>query len=557
MKIISVIYLIISILLVAFLWSFTHTEMLHFLFQLYPLEAEQQTKFKEQILTLRGWFVIRIVLVIMILSGSLLVFYVTGKRKEIRFFLHNIKTDIKEFIKNFREPLFKLNTVQKRIAVFLFVTSLIFSIYSLKTSILHIDEAFSYVHFSSKGFLVSALYYPNPNNHIFYNITVSIWESIWFSKFWAVKMPSLLALIALQVLIFRYVLTRYGFWTACLGVIFLSLLSPLHAYSVSGRGYVLQMLFFWLAVWSLEKISEAKIYRIIFVGASILGFYTIPTFLYVFVGMGFALWKLSSLQTALKLSGIVAGFTFLLYLPVYLLNGKENLLSESWQQEAQKQFKEGLATYWLDFADFWIGIENTYLVFGIFMCFILIISALYWNKIQNKGLQIQLLIFVVAMALMMLQQRLLPVRIWTCFGILWMLWLLAALQVFQPFWQKIFLGMLISLQIAAQFYQKKQQDTIWQAYGNFEKIYPQIPFKKGERIFSNDLIYQNLLSFYNIQDEKGLWVDYSFKNKVYDWLVLDKSVKNDMQLGNYELFLENEYVKIWKVKIKNSKLENN
>jgi hypothetical protein len=62
------------------------------------------------------------------------------------------------------------------------------------------------------------------------------------------------------------------------------------------------------------------------------------------------------------------------------------------------------------------------------------------------------------------------------------------------------------------------------------------------------------LSFYNIQDNKKLEIDYSLKDKSYDWLILDKNLKIDISLLDYELFKESEYVKIWKKKtLKNIK----
>ncbi|MCU0436802.1 MAG: hypothetical protein MUC49_02745 [Raineya sp.] len=522
--------------------------MLHFLFRLYPLQTEQKIKFQEQIFTPQTWSLLKIFLSVIALFASLLVFYILKKQKTINLFLQKIKQEVTTLIQNFKLPFLKLNSIQKRNVVLLFCIILIFNIYKLYTSILHIDEAFSYVHFSSKGFFVSALYYPNPNNHIFFNELVSFWEIFWQSKFWAVKTPSFIAFCLIQVFLFRYLLVRFGFDLAVLGVIFFSFLSPVQGYGMSGRGYLLQMVFYFVCLWSLERGLKNTIEKMIFITASILGFYTIPTFLYVFVGMSVVLWRMQGFKTTFGLSSIILGITFFLYLPVYVLNGKGNLLSESWQQEAQKQFEEGLEAYWLDFADFWIGIENTYSIFYSFLFLCLIISLFKWREIRNRGLEIQLVIVVNAILLMLFQQRLLPVRIWMGFNFLWVIWLLSVLQVFRPFWQKIFLGMLITLQIAAQIYQKREQNHVWAAYKSFEESYPTLPFQTHEKVFSNDLVYQNLLSFYNIQDNKKLVVDYSLKDKSYDWLILDKTLKIDILLSDYEIFKENAYVKIWRRK---------
>lgn len=548
------IFLVITSILIALLWNFTYKEVLIFLYGLYPLQTEQKIKFQEQIFTSQTWVLLKIFLSIIILLPSLLVFYISKKQKSIHFFLQKIRQEATTLIQDFKVPFSKLNNIQKRNIVFLFCIILIFNLYKLHTSILHIDEAFSYVHFSSKGFFVSALYYPNPNNHIFFNEIVSFWEVLWQSKFWAIKTPSLIAFCVIQILLFRYFLVRLGFDLAVLGTIFFSLLSSVQAYSVSGRGYLLQMLFYFIGLWILERGLKNTTEKIVFITASILGFYTIPTFLYVFVGMGFVLWRRQGFKITFGLSSVVLGVTFFLYLPVYVLNGKANLLSESWQQEAQKQFEEGLGIYWLDFADFWIGIENTYGIFYGFLFLCLIISLFKWKKIQNKGLEIQLVIVANAILLMLIQQRLLPVRIWMGFNFLWVIWLLSVWKVLRPFWQKIFLGMLITLQIAVQIYQKREQNSVWAAYKSFEEHYPMLPFQTYEKIFSNDLVYQNLLSFYNIQDNKKLEIDYSLKDKSYDWLILDKNLKIDISLLDYELFKESEYVKIWKKKtLKNIK----
>ncbi len=564
----------------------------------YQLDNIQAEKLKTNLLTPSKYLLLQIFVSITIFALSALLFWQQNKISELfTDFLHYLQTQFKTFLKPFQN-LSKIN-----LFAFGLVLCLIngYTFFRLHHKIPHIDEAFGYVHFSSKGFLVSALYYPNPNNHIFYNLCVAFWDIFVPNKIWAMRLPSILSFLLLQILLFRFFLKKYSFLVALTAFSFFALLAPVQAYSTMGRGYLLQMLFLWLAVTFLCKIAFLCIERsrnaqktnifehqpsnrtnqILFIAFSVAGFYTIPTYLYYFLAIGFLALTLSlpnyqKIFVLLKIHLWTILFVILIYLPIFLFNGKENLFSENWQQFAEQEFATKKYEYFADFGDFWVGIENTYALFwgivgGAMIVFLLQKNDMLKNKwfcaylfversrneqistffetgsekpllMEYKSVLLLVTMPLVALLIMFVQQKLLPERIWLGFACSWVVLLVSASQMLKKY-ANILMILLILGEIFVQFHHlnKAQND----GYTDFAKVYATLPFAEGDKIFSNDLIYQNLLAFYSLQDCKGLQIDYSHKSKPYDWIILEKN-KNVATPKNYSLFAETPFVAIFK-----------
>jgi len=108
---------------------------------------------------------------------------------------------------------------------------------------------------------------------------------------------------------------------------------------------------------------------------------------------------------------------------------------------------------------------------------------------------------------------------------------------------------LVGVQVGSQVWQASSYQKTWAAYHNFERNYPKLPLGDKELIFSNDLIYQNLLAFYAIEHQRNWEVDFSYQAKPYSFLFLDKKSKIDSTfLQYYEKIQENEEVLVFKIK---------
>lgn len=532
-----------ALLLLVFIWQIEASDLQNWVIDTYNLDETQAQKLKISLLNSRNWFWIKIFTSFFLFIVCALFFYFQKKCKNL---IKNLLNDFQTLLKNCLIAFQSLSRSQWIIVVIILGILNTYILYQLHHKIPHIDEAFSYVHFASKGFFVSALYYPNPNNHIFFNLISSFFDVFIPNKIWVMRLPSFLSFLFLQILIFRFFLLKSSFSVALLAVLFFALLSPVQAYAIMGRGYILQMLFLWLSVHFLVKTLQnnfQKIDKFLFVFFSWAAFYTIPTFLYYFLALVMAslvlvLPNFTKIYVLCKLYFLTFLLVTITYLPILLLNGKENMFSESWQAFAKQEFAERKYDYFTNFGDFWIGIENTYFIFwGVFLAFLFIFLS--QKKKDTKAILLVSMPFWVFL-IMFLQQTIIPERVWIGLAISWAV-VVGFSNNFLKKYAKFCLILLIFAEISALFYQKRHLDK--GEYRNFMQIYPSIPFSKGEKVFSNDLVYQNLSAFYNLQEQKGLEIDYSDKRKTYQWLILEKNTFKNLPEG-YVVWQETPFVLI-------------
>ena len=526
------------------LWQKDLASLQNQIVHIYHLDAIQAEKLRTNLLTPSRYLLLRASFST-IFSTLLVVFF--WKRKQFASSYKGFLTHLQNLFKTFLKPFQNLSKANLIILGLVLGFVHIYAVYQLHHKIPHIDEAFSYVHFASKGFLVTALYYPNPNNHILYNLCVTFWDIFLPNKIWAMRLPSLISFLFLQILLFRFFLTRFSFTSSLLACLFFALLSPVQAYSIMGRGYLLQMLFLWLAMLFLLKILEepSKISnQALFVVLSWAGAYALPTYLYYFLAMGFLALLLAfpdrkKIYVLLKSYLLLISALFFTYFPVFLLNGKANMFSESWQEFAKQEFLSKKYEYFANFGDFWIGIEDCY---AFFWGIVGILALMFLLQKKEKSSLLLVLMPIVVLLIMFAQQKLIPERIWLGFALSWTILVILASQSLKKY-ANILVILMVLGEVFVQFYQISNQKN--EGYANFAEVYPTIPFERGQRIFSNDLIYQNLLAFYNLQDKKGLEIDYSNKAKPYQWLILEKN-ENIAIPKNYSLWKETPFVMIFK-----------
>lgn len=197
-----------------------------------------------------------------------------------------------------------------------------------------IDEVFSWLFFASQGVFVSVSNYPVPNNHIFYNLCSIFWSNFIEDQILAMRLTSLLSFWLLLLLIFYYFLKITNFQTALLALMLFGLGFSQSVFAVQGRGYMLLTLCFFVALWSLQAYlqSYTNAYLALFVIACVIGFWTIPVFLYILVSFYVYLlwWALKHQQKLIFLKflriGVLIGFlVYLCYCPVLMYSGFQAL----------------------------------------------------------------------------------------------------------------------------------------------------------------------------------------------------------------------------------------
>ena len=288
------------------------------------------------------------------------------------------------------------------------------------------DEAYTFIHFASRPFKYMLADYSAPNNHIFHTILVGIAYRLFGGQPWVLRLPAFIA--GTLIIPVMYITARRFFSSAqSLGAAALIAVTPTFInYSVNGRGYTMIILFaLLLANFAAVLVTrQSKPALIAFGLTAVLGFYTIPIFLYPMGGV--SLWvvttylfaqeprqekfrKLATFVGVCILSGLV---TFLLYSPVIFLGTKLSSITSNdfvksldWQTFLANLDPRLVKTWnkWM------IGIGATieYLFLGGFF-----VSSIFYRKVSNQKLPLQLFL-VLAIVILLLLQRVTPLaRIW-------------------------------------------------------------------------------------------------------------------------------------------------
>lgn len=282
----------------------------------------------------------------------------------------------------------------------------------------HIDSMYSYLFFVDRGIAAVLFWYPEPNNHIFYNLFCEMLHVAGLSPEPAMRLPSLFFGVWQWVMLAGWLGCRFGknnpaVWVA-IAYVFLNYLQMY--FSFTGRGYMLQSLLFVSClplVGKLQKQPDNQPAAFFLAVIVTLGFYTIPTFLYAWL----CLWPLLLLLVwnqkharFLRHIVTVVGLVSLLYLPVLVINGPADLLADKWV--ARLTFQEWFnrfPAYWLDWQNELWGFSA-----GGVLTFLLTIALLFMkNKRWILFKTATLSILWLPVLLIMLQGVLPPSRVWT------------------------------------------------------------------------------------------------------------------------------------------------
>lgn len=288
-----------------------------------------------------------------------------------------------------------------------------------------VDEVFAYNYFAHQHPIVSAVYYPEPNNHILFNIVASLTDTFALPPVWVMRLPSLVSHLTIVCLLMFYLRMRLSRGVAWLVGFCCSVSFPTTLYALQGRGYMLMSVWALVAVLCIFEWSRSGklIYVKMFVIASVAGFYTIPTFLYCFIGLvGLIYWLAFTCQQRRKVVSkailVVGVLTVMAYLPVAGFSG--------WQALATNRWVNGAASPDRYFSDmFWVEIfETVSFVTGIWHKVYLIGIAgllagvwLYTQKTTADSTK-KILAFIGfqvlgSVAVMLGMQMLPPLRVWT------------------------------------------------------------------------------------------------------------------------------------------------
>lgn len=197
---------------------------------------------------------------------------------------------------------------------------------------LQYDEAWTYNHFISNGFFVSAIS-PN-NNHILYTLLACFFDYLPLTAKYALRLPVYLGGIATCILFYCMLRSFFKWQWAMLALAWFAFSPAICFYSMYARGYIFQIIFTVLATWTSLKIASnktSKYFWNIWIIANILGFYSVPTYAYVWGILNVFLAihvfrKLVNWKHFIWSNIVVLLGTCILYFPFLVTNGLNTLI---------------------------------------------------------------------------------------------------------------------------------------------------------------------------------------------------------------------------------------
>ncbi|MEO8067930.1 MAG: glycosyltransferase family 39 protein [Flavobacteriales bacterium] len=285
------------------------------------------------------------------------------------------------------------------------------------------DEAFTYTYYATRPLSILLSDYSFPNNHILHTMLVKLSTSLFGLGLWQVRLPALLAGIAVMPVFYLFVRAMFNRYIALMALALVAASGGLIEYSALGRGYSLTWFFFVVALLAGRHfVKTNNTVSAVAVGvACALGMWSVPTMIYAVTTV--YIWLLlylggkyeSSLrQRAVKLLLSVVVFalvTALCYSPVLIAHGLPHLITHP---------EAGEAT-WASFTftqqdksfDLWIYIVDTSSAWIAFAGFAGLVHASF---VTSKFRKLFFAMVVGCIPLVILQMNVAPPRAWN-----WML----------------------------------------------------------------------------------------------------------------------------------------
>ncbi len=463
-------------------------------------------------------------LIFLFLSGLLIVNLVFA------FYRFIILNEIRKFYYQLKSAFFlRSKKIINDKAWLLFLIPGIFSIYLAISFPVTYDEAYTYLNYSSRGFVSSIGYYITPNNHILNSLLA------YFMLFVPIKNELLLIRIPsvffnLIILFFSYTLMN-EYFNKRFALVYVSILSILFYsvyYSYQCRGYCLLDFCFLIMMYSIFKIlNENKIfYWWIFIISSILGFYVMPSFLYPFLTSIFIIILfLKKISIRLIFSTlIIVTIVGILYTPIILINGLNALVNNRFVQPIERvEVLKKLPLFLITALKEITGV-HFYIVLGI-----IILGIIIMIKEKLKPALIISIVFLLSPIILLISHSVIPfsrtfvyyVFIFAFFGTF------LVDKLIKNFNLNILFLICISIQffslINFQFINNQIESYSIQADKDIFKII------EGKKYLVNNWTFDPFLLFYLKTEKKKFNIDYIPEmplnvdtfNKKFDYIIID------------------------------------
>ncbi len=235
---------------------------------------------------------------------------VQGTKSGLLQFCRRLLPDMRTFGADIR---WKSQSLLDRIAMLgIALLAILPRLANLNASISH-DEAYTYNAFASGSLWTTLSDYHLPNNHILLSLLINLTAKLIGNQPWALRIPSLLAGVAMIPVVYLVARRLYSRETAILAAGMVAVFPKLVEYSSAARGYILLELIS-LILLGLADYARTKKNRFawtLLAVFSALGFFTIPVMLFPFGAI--FLWLFLSALAADVGEAYASRFDFLKY----------------------------------------------------------------------------------------------------------------------------------------------------------------------------------------------------------------------------------------------------
>lgn len=443
-----------------------------------------------------------------------------------------------------------INTIykQKIYVVFVVPVSLVF--FLLFYLPITYDEAYTFINFIDRGAIVSATYYPSPNNHVLYSIISAFINLFNFNTIVPFRIISgicfLLSLIIVVKIFLKNSLSLKKYHYLLISVFPLNLV---YIYSSSlARGYALLILLTLINIYLIQKIlkNDDDKHLQIFSFFTSLTFYTIPSYFYchlVFCILIF-FFKKNSFRFLIKSNIIILFLTSLFFFPIMIFQGYNFIFLNDliWRVNYNELF------FYL--SELKKILENDVFGMSIFILMFFSIISFYFSIKVNKWKEFLLLFFVIFLSLLLpyFTKAIAPGRaLHLVYMLTFVMFFLPTKKIMEKLNKKNLLILCLSIQILLLI-----------------NIVRHLPFEKyssnAER-HSNEILGNNKNYFICAAHYDPLLIYYKIKNKIknnkitlskvdlcdvdkiknYDWIVIDKKRDISKIKPNFDSLVWNFY----------------
>ncbi|MFN6945711.1 MAG: hypothetical protein ACK4ND_12260 [Cytophagaceae bacterium] len=468
-------------------------------------------------------------------------------------------------------PIKRLSLNEKLLAGGLFIGIIGTRLWFLFFAPFHPDEIATYDFFVRNGPHAVAGYYPIPNNHIFFSFVAWVFSLISENMHFVLRLPVFLIGLFGSVLLFIFLLRYAGFLVATLAIFSFFFSEMGIYYSFAGRGYFFLMLFsafsFFFVLELIQHSEHRRVCWFVFIVSSILGFYTVPVFLYSAVSLGIVVMfyvlrqKNYALLKELTTSVAIIGFAvIILYMPVILISGLKSLVGNPYVISVSFiEYLQSFPGYFQHIQWELIGRKHG---FPIFLATVFIAVFLLLRKELSPGshklLFSALVMVILSYVLMTIQTVFPPGRalfyksfyFFVAFSIV-LVFFLEILKV-KTLYKRIIVCVIV---LSYGFYnlnlKLSQLSKDIQSEEKLKNAYALVMEHEPEKVFIKSVFHEFYFLHYSSHGNKDVQLDGDIdENLAYDFILIEPGMDFPMEYSpkEYEIILENEQIRIFKRK---------